>query len=172
MPLLAVDFLFCCTDSHGSRAVLNQMAYQYYIPTIDLGVRIDVTDGIVTAIAGRVQMLAPGLPCLVCHNLLDSEAVRRDLLSSDERGRDPYIVGAAEPQPAVISINAVVASLGVTMLLGAIAGFAANSRHQVYLADRGAVRPIQSTALDNCVVCSSRGALGRGDLWPLPWRTA
>ena len=60
--LLCCDFLFCCTDSHGSRAVINQIAYQYVIPTIDLGVRIQARSGKVESVTGRKQMLAPGFP--------------------------------------------------------------------------------------------------------------
>ena len=168
--LLTADLILCCTDSQGSRTVLNQIAYQYYIPTIDLGVRIDATDDHVTTMVGRVQLLAPGLSCLVCQGLLDSEAVRRDLLSDYERRLDPYIVGAVEPQPAVISLNGVVASLAVTMLLATVTGISVEARHQVYLANRGTVRAIVSSPLENCIVCSNRGALGRGDNWPLPWR--
>ena len=170
-PLLEADFIFCCTDSHGSRAVINQIAYQYFIPTVDMGVRIDASDGRVTAIAGRVQMLAPGLPCLQCHNFLDPEAVRRDLLSQQERVQDPYIVGEHEPQPAVISLNGTVASLAVSMGLSAIVGFPINARHQIYRADQGVVRAVESASVSNCIVCSHQGALGRGDSWPLPWRT-
>lgn len=171
-PLLGLDFIFCCTDTQGSRAVLNQLAYQYLIPVIDLGVRIDAFEGLVSTIAGRVQMLAPGLPCLVCQNLLDPEAVRRDLLSAEERARDPYIVGSQEAQPAVISLNGTTASLAVTMLLSAVAGLPMKARHQIYLADRGIVRAVESAPVNGCVVCSERGSLARGDLWPLPWRTA
>ena len=168
--LLDADFLFCCTDSHGSRAVLNQLAYQYMIPSVDMGVRIQVTKGKVQSISGRVQMLAPGLPCLVCHSLLDPEEVRRDLLSDEERARDPYIVGAHEPQPAVISLNGTVASMGVTMMLAAVTGLPSGARHEILLAERGIVRTVESKADQNCVVCSLRGALGRGDRWRMPWR--
>jgi len=171
-PLLEADLIMCCTDSHGSRAVINQIAYQYFIPTIDMGVRIDASNGRVTSITGRVQMLGPGLPCLQCHNFLDSEAVRRDLLSPEERVRDPYIVGEHEPQPAVISLNGTVASLAVSMALAAITGLSINARHQIYRADQGAVREVESKPVANCIVCSQQGALGRGDSWPLPWRTA
>lgn len=80
--LLGCDLIFGCTDSHGSRAVLNQIAYQYLIPVIDMGVRIQVTGRKVEAIGGRVQLLAPGFRCLVCGGFLDSEQVRRDLLGS------------------------------------------------------------------------------------------
>ncbi len=38
--LVDTDFVFCCTDSHGSRAVLNQLAYQYLVPVIDIGVAV------------------------------------------------------------------------------------------------------------------------------------
>jgi hypothetical protein len=132
--------------------------------------RIDAKDGNVEGIVGRVQMLAPGLPCLVCHKLLDPEAVRRDLLSEEERANDPYIVGAAEPQPSVISLNTTIASLAVTMFLSTVTGLEVAPRHQIYLAQRGTVRSVESQPDPNCVVCSLRGALSRGDLWPLPWR--
>jgi molybdopterin/thiamine biosynthesis adenylyltransferase len=168
--LLSCDFLFCCTDSHGSRAVINQLAYQYVIPTIDLGVRVQVRSGTVESVTGRIQMLAPGLPCLVCHNLLDPEEVRRDLLSDEARARDPYIVGAAEPQPAVISLNGTVASLGVTMMLSAVVGLPDPARHQLVLFSRGIVRAAASDPLPQCVVCSLNGVLARGDTWPMAGR--
>jgi molybdopterin/thiamine biosynthesis adenylyltransferase len=167
---LSSDFLFCCTDSHGSRAVINQIAYQYVIPTIDLGVRIQVRAGTVESVTGRVQMLAPGLPCLVCDELLDPEEVRRDLLSDEARARDPYIVGAVEPQPAVISLNSTVASLGVTMMLSAVTGLPVAARHQLVLFNKGIVRAAAADPSPECVVCSLRGALARGDTWPMAGR--
>jgi molybdopterin/thiamine biosynthesis adenylyltransferase len=168
--LLSSDFLFCCTDSHGSRAVINQLAYQYVIPTVDLGVRVQVRSGRIESVTGRIQMLAPGLPCLVCHNLLDSEEVRRDLLSEEARARDPYIVGAVEPQPAVISLNGTVASLGVTMMLSAVTGLPVPARHQLVLFNRAVVRAAASDPLPHCVVCSLNGVLARGDTWPMAGR--
>jgi molybdopterin/thiamine biosynthesis adenylyltransferase len=168
--MLSSDFLFCCTDSHGSRAVINQIAYQYVIPTIDLGVRIQVRAGTVESVTGRVQMLAPGLPCLICDELLDPEEVRRDLLSDEARARDPYIVGAVEPQPAVISLNSAVASLGVTMMLSAVTGLPVTARHQLLLFNKGVVRAAAADPSPECVVCSLRGVLARGDTWPMAGR--
>jgi molybdopterin/thiamine biosynthesis adenylyltransferase len=168
--LLDTDFFFCCTDSQGSRAVLTQLAYQYRVPCIDLGVSLLAKGGEITRITGRVQMLAPGLPCLICLNLLDSEAVRRDLQSDAERRADPYIVGGLEPQPAVVSINSVVASFAVTMFLAAVTDMPMQSRYQIYRGDSGVVSSIVAAAQPDCVVCSSRGADGRGDSWTLPGR--
>lgn len=166
--LFDVDFLFGCTDSHGSRTVLNQIAYQYMIPAIDLGIHIQAKEGKVKTMAGRVQMLAPGLACLVCSNLLDPEQVRRDFLGPEARKRDPYISGAVEPQPAVISLNGTVASLGVTMMLSAVVGIPLSARYQIIRFERGVVRAVLQSQNADCIVCSLRGALGRGDAWPLP----
>lgn len=170
--LVKVDVIFACTDSHGSRQVLNQIAYQYLVPVIDFGVVIIASDGTVSHVFGRAQMLAPGLPCLTCLNTLDPEQVRRDLMSDYERQNDPYVVGDALPQPAVVSINATVSSLGVTMFLSAFTGVPVETRYQLYDAIRGVVRPIRADPQTSCVTCSPTGAFARGDTWPAPGRTA
>jgi molybdopterin-synthase adenylyltransferase len=170
--LVATDLFFCCTDSHGSRAVLTQLAYQYLIPAFDLGVQIEAKKGSVSHITGRVQMLAPGLACLVCSDLLNPDAVRRDLMTEAQRRADPYIVGANQTQPAVISLNGTVASLAVTMYLSAVAGIPVAARHQVYRAELGVVRSIENEQVPTCVVCSANGALGQGDNWASPGRPA
>jgi molybdopterin-synthase adenylyltransferase len=170
--LTNTDFFFCCTDSHGSRAVLNQLAYQYFLPCIDMGVSISSNQGRVTHITGRIQMLSPGLACLTCSGLLDGDAVRRDLMTPFERQTDPYFLGDPQPQPAVMSINSTMASLAVTMFLGAVTGIPTQSRYQIYNGITGNVRAIAGVADPVCVVCSKRGALGKGDEWPLPARRA
>lgn len=168
--LLGVDLFFGCTDSHGSRAVMSQFAYQYFVPCIDMGVRVDVRDGRVEQITGRVQMLGPGLPCLICADLLDPEQVRRDLMTDSERQRDPYIVGSAVAQPAVVSLNSTVASLAVTMFASAVTGLPDRARHQIVRFETGVVRAIGGEQVPDCVVCSRAGALGRGDDWNKPGR--
>ena len=37
--LPAYDFVLLCTDSHASRMVANQIAYQHLVPVIDMGYR-------------------------------------------------------------------------------------------------------------------------------------
>ena len=130
--LTGVDLIFGCTDSHGSRAVLQQVAYQYLIPLVDMGVVIVARAPEITHAYGRVQLLAPGKPCFTCSGLLNPEQVRRDMLSEVERKADPYIVGQAEPAPAVMSINGTVASLSVTMALAVMADVPSKGRHLLY----------------------------------------
>lgn len=168
--LCDADFIFSCTDSHSSRAVLNQLAYQYLIPCIDMGVAIHVRDGGVSHVVGRIQMLSSGLPCLVCANWIDSNQVRIEMMTEEQRQRDPYFVGHSVPHPAVISLNGAVASVAVTMFLSAVTAFPSDARLILYDAIRGAMRPTIMTPEAGCIVCSSSGALARGDTWFLPTR--
>ncbi|WP_182911957.1 HesA/MoeB/ThiF family protein [Sphingomonas cavernae] len=170
--LATFDFVLLCTDSHASRAVVCQAAYQYLVPAIDMGVSITVANGGVTHITGRVQMLAPGLPCLTCSGTLDGEVIRREMQTPEQRAADPYVHGVREPQPAVLSINSTVSSLAVTMLLGAVTPVPVKPRHQTYDGIRGRVREIAVAVQSQCIVCSPAGALAKGPTWNLPVRPA
>jgi molybdopterin-synthase adenylyltransferase len=170
LKLVTADFIFCCTDSHGSRAILNQLAYQYIIPTIDMGVVIKSQSRKIEYIAARTQLLSPGIACLVCENLLDYEEVRRDLLSEFERRQDPYIPSENEPAPAVISLNSTIASMAVTMFLNAVVGIPGTARHINYNALLGTTRPVLCAPHPNCIVCSRSGAFANGDKWQMPGR--
>jgi molybdopterin-synthase adenylyltransferase len=165
--LIDADVIMCCTDSHGSRSVVQQVSYQHLIPCIDLGSTITQVNGEVTGIYGRVQLLAPGLPCLWCSELLDATEVRRDMMSESERKLDPYIVGSREPAPSVISLNGTVVSLAVTMLLGIAVGAPLDATRLMYNARSPALRSIQGQARPDCFICSKKGALAWGDRRPL-----
>ncbi len=168
--LADVDFIFACTDSMASRAVLNQLAYQYLIPCVDVGVGIGVADGKVQYVTGRTQMLSPGLPCLVCTDKINADQVRCEMMTPEQRARDPYIVGASVPQPAVISLNSTMSSAAVTMFLAAVTGFPSDARMVIYDGVRGSLRPAAMEPRPNCIACSSSGALARGTSWTLPVR--
>lgn len=165
------DLVFLCTDSHASRALVGQAAYQHLVPAIDMGVSISVAEKRITHITGRVQLLAPGQPCLSCTGALDGEQIRRELLTPEQRAADPYVVGGHVPQPAVISINSTMASLAITMFLGAVTPVPAAARFQYYDGLRGTVRPMAAAVREACIVCSADGALARGSSWPLPVRS-
>lgn len=161
--LLPADFIFSCTDSHGSRAVIQQVAYQYLIPCIDVGSVLTATAGRVTGIHGRVQALAPDLPCFTCSGLIDAEQVRRDMMDDEERRLDPYIQGAHEPAPAVISINATITSLAVTMFMAITVGVPSDGRYILYNAKGPTLRSVRATQNPACYICSPLGVLARGD---------
>ncbi|EQD39274.1 UBA/THIF-type NAD/FAD binding protein, partial [mine drainage metagenome] len=106
---------------------------------------------------------APGLPCLWCSELLDAAEVRRDMMNESERKLDPYIVGAREPAPSVISLNGTVVSLAVSMLLGIVAGAPIDATHVIYNACGSTLRSVRSKARPDCFICSKMGVLGWGD---------
>jgi molybdopterin/thiamine biosynthesis adenylyltransferase len=161
--LSAVDVIFSCTDSHGSRSVIQQIAYQYLIPCIDMGSTITTDDGKVTGIFGRVQLLSPGEPCLWCCNLLDTEQVRRDMMSDVERRLDPYIQGFEEPAPSVVWLNGTVVSLAVGMLMAVVTSAPLRGRHLIYNAQTASLRSVRATPRPDCFICSKEGVMAKGD---------
>jgi molybdopterin/thiamine biosynthesis adenylyltransferase len=165
--LLETDLILCCTDSHGSRSVIQQIAYQYLIPCIDVGSTITTDRGQIVGVFGRVQLVGPDQPCLWCAGLLSSEEVRRDMTNAFERQADPYVQGAREPAPAVISLNGTVVSLAVTMMLGILTPIPIGPRYLIYNAASSTLRPVRASAQTDCFICSRQGARGRGDLQPL-----
>jgi molybdopterin/thiamine biosynthesis adenylyltransferase len=165
--LLNADIIFGCTDSHGSRAVLQQVSYQYVIPCIDMGMTIVVAEERVTHIYGRIQWLAPGFACMTCGGLLNAAEVRRDMMTAFERQADPYLQGAREPAPSVMSLNGTVASLAVTMLLAVVCGVPVKARHLLYNGIASALRSVRAEPDPTCYVCSRSGSFARGDAWPL-----
>jgi molybdopterin/thiamine biosynthesis adenylyltransferase len=170
--LLDVDLIFGCTDSHGSRAVLQQLAYQYMIPLIDMGVTIAAAGGRIAYVYGRAQLLSPGLACFACDGLLDAKQVRQDMMSPFERQADPYFQGHHEPAPAVMTLNGTVVSLATTMALSVIVGFPFRGRHLLYNAISSTVRTARAQPQAECYICSRKGAFARGDEWPLFAREA
>lgn len=161
--LVDADIILGCTDSHGSRSVMQQVAFQYFIPCIDIGSTIVAANGELKSVYGRIQLLGPDHACLWCSSLLDAEQVRQDLMSDVERRADPYISGVRVPAPAVISLNGSVVSLAVTMLLGMVTEAPIGGRYLLYNALTPSLRTVRAKAQPNCFICSQRGALGRGD---------
>jgi molybdopterin/thiamine biosynthesis adenylyltransferase len=170
-PLLGCDVVIGCTDNHWSRTVLNAVAFQYYVPVVDLGVELQAAG----ARGGRVAWLAPGQACLWCMGILDPERVRIEQLPEESREDEVargYIEGLDDPAPAVVSINGVIASLGVTELLARLTGFSGSQRRSsllLYRVGDGTVRRTSPAPEPGCPTCSSRGLLGVGDLSGVPW---
>jgi hypothetical protein len=163
------DVVFCCTDSHASRHLVNQLAYQFLVPTIDLGVSIDARQEL--TFAGHVKALGPGLACLWCVGHLDPRQVREEIMSPEHRHADPYFAaGPGDPQPAVISLNGTVASLAVTMFLSMVAGVHSPPRYVIYDGSRARVSALAAPADPDCNFCSEQSTSLAGDASPLPER--
>jgi len=171
--LKGVDLVMCCTDSHGSRHFLNRLAYQYYMPVIDMGVSIDTEDGAVTAITGQARMLTPGVKCLYCTGgQLSARQVAWDLQHEEDRQRDPYFnQQSGVRQPAVISLNGTASSQAVTLLLAAVAGVPIAARSLLYRGLVGIMKLLEVKPNPMCFNCSPDAYLGQGDRHELPHRS-
>ena len=136
LALREADVIFACTDTHWSRAILNQYADQYLTPVIDLGSRIDAQDGTIMAAHGRVYVVRPGQPCLWCFEAIRAAAVTEETLPAAERAKlaaEGYVRGLHVRDPSVISLNTVVAGLAITEFLNLMTGFMARAGQQPQL---------------------------------------
>lgn len=171
--LLDCDLIIGCTDNQWSRTVLNTLAYQYYVPVLDLGVELQAAG----AMGGRITWLTPGSACLWCLNILDPQQVRAEQLPrqvAEEEVSRGYLQGLDEPTPAVVSINGAIASIAVTEFLAratAFAGPESRASQLMYRLSDGVVRRTSAPPNPACPTCSLEGQLGLADLGVAPWAT-
>ncbi len=118
--LLDVDLIISTTDTHSSRALLNQLALQYFVPTIDVGCIIGTSDAGVTGMPVEVRVLLPDTACLWCRQVLDAARIRTENLPEAERAeqiREGYVQNIDAHAPSVAALNGLAASAAsLTML--------------------------------------------------------
>jgi len=102
--LKSADVVFCATDDHAGRMLLNRFAYFYETPVIDMGLAVakDASDGR-REMTGRVSILYPGAPCLICRGVVDmrraseEELLRRDPENYAAQVKEGYVLGGWDP---------------------------------------------------------------------------
>lgn len=112
------DVIFLCTDDHWGRAVINQICYQYFIPTINMGVRIDSRDNRISVGVATVDVLRPDSACLWCKKALDPDRIAAEALPASERAsRGSYVQGLDTKAPMVIPFTTLAASMAMSRFL-------------------------------------------------------
>ena len=174
--LRSCDVIFGCTDDHDGRLFLNRLAYYYGIPVIDMGVRIiPASKDRPYEMAGRVTVLTPGTPCLLCRGLVDpvrarEEALRRmDPEEFERRKAEAYVSGGGDPAPVVVTFTTEAACMAVNELLQALTAFRGD----------GGMRPERRRRFDaieertttcsprqECEQCATPRNWGRADVTP------
>jgi len=174
--LRACDVVFCCTDDQCGRSVLTRFAMYYYVPVIDMGVKIDSRDGIVHSVQGRVTVLVPGAACLFCRGRVTPESIAAESIQAanpeeaNELRRQRYIPELQEQAPAVIPFTTTVAASGVTEFTHRLTGFMGPERTAseiLHLIDSGRIRTNSTSPDPNCTICGNTSLWGRGDVTPL-----
>ncbi len=120
--LLDTDVVLAGTDTHGSRAAINDLASTYLLPVIDVGVRAGAKDeGTLAALTAEVRVLTLTTPCLWRRRAISADVIREENLPPDQRERlaqDGYLVGGfGKPAPSVIALTFLGASLATCALL-------------------------------------------------------
>jgi len=163
------DIIFCCVDNDSARSILNRFAHQYLIPVVDHGTRIDARAAQVRAAAGRVTLFGAGLACARCSHHINPERIYAESLPTKERlalEKEGYVVGLTNAVPSVVSMNTVVAGLGVTAALNLFVDLTGGMQpvDQLYDATSGSVFAASAKHDTTCDICSeTTGIKGLGD---------
>lgn len=154
-----VDVIMGCVDRDGARLGLNELACDRGIPLIDMASDTFVdSDGVL--FGGRVCVATPETGCLSCQSVLDQEEIRLDLSTEEQRVDDAAIYGVDRALlgaggPAVVTVNGVVASLGVTELMVLVTGIRPPFAQLDYRGHDGVIRRVVDRA-PGCYFCGLR----------------
>ena len=168
--LRGCDYLFLAADSMRARLVFNALVHQYLIPGVQLGAKVrSAPDGGLLDVMSAVRPVRPGEGCLWCNQLIDPHQLAIEAKSDAERLAQAY--GVAEPNPSVITLNAVAAAHAVNDFLFHILDLPhATSplayRHFHFL--DGIVKNVMPRKDEGCRECGREGRFGRGDAVSLP----
>jgi len=155
--------VFGCLDSEGARLILNELCSAYELKYIDLA--SDIIQGQTIEYGGRVCINWAGDGCLFCLKLLDLGEAQEDLSTEGER-LDRQALYGLEPEllnrsgPSVVSINGVIASLGVTEFMLGVSGIRDPKRLIYYKGGRG-VTISNDLPQSHCYYCKGIRGTGR-----------
>lgn len=168
------DVVFGCTDRQAPRSVLNELAYQFFVPVIDVGVGMDSRGGRISGGTVRASIVAPSLPCLFCSGIISPDGILAESLDPGDRRareREGYVAGlGADEAPSVISLTTMAASYAVFLMKDMLFGIT-NSERNLLLVDVGTLETVfpSSRARPGCV-CAVRTGRGNSMLLSAPRR--
>jgi len=162
------DVIFSCTDRRAPRSVLNELAYQFFVPVIDLGVGIDAKDGKIEGGSVRISLLSPSLPCLYCTGVINSEQVLAESLSRNEREsreKEGYIQGMEDDAPSVITFTTLASSYASFLLKDVLFCIMQSSASTLHVDINTLTMSRLSASVKSDCVCTAR--TGKGYCIPL-----
>jgi hypothetical protein len=160
--LLDCDVVINTTDTQSSRALLNQVAYQYWLPVIDVGVRVGTKkSGAISGMPVEIRLLLPDNGCLWCRRgTLDSQAIYEENLPSEERQRlaaEGYVQGLGQPQPSLTPLNYLASAVAAVTLVKLYSGQPISSASVVFDVWEQFVHPLRAEADPTCICSQWRG---------------
>ena len=162
------DYIFLAADSMRARLVVNALTHQYMIPAVQMGSKIRPnSSGSIEEAMCAVRQLRPGKGCLWCNGLIDTTQLAIEAKTDEERKEQAY--GTREPNPSVITLNAVTAAHAVNDFLFDFLDLRSKNtetayQHLHFL--KGDIRGVIPRRDPDCRECSGR--FGMGDAMELP----
>lgn len=165
--LLDTDIVIIGTDTHGSRATVNDLASTYLLPVIDIGVRAGARDGnLLAGLTAELRLLTANRPCLWCREAISADVIRAENLPAEQREqlqREGYLVaGVGDPAPSVIALTVLGSGMATCALLALLSDdsdFIPNG----YVLDGMFGDAYESKTLHPKPDCRCRHTLGNGD---------
>lgn len=116
------DWLIIATDNHSSRFKAQELCFKYFVPFISVGVNISVANEKITDMSGEVIRVRMGdklcLNCLKRINYIKvGQESHKDKFIAEELIRKGYVSGKDVKEPAVKTLNTMLATLAVDVLL-------------------------------------------------------
>lgn len=168
--LVGCDYLFLAADSMRSRLIVNTIVNQYLIPAVQIGAKIRPSeDGSLNEVMSANRQVRPGGGCLWCNGYIDTAQLAVEAKSDRERIEQAY--GVQEPNPSVISLNAVAAAHAVNDFLLDYLSLRAEREavHQHFHFLTRRFMSVLPRRDGSCSECSRKGnRFGRGDGLELP----
>lgn len=125
--LIKCHVVFGCMDSVDGRHLLNQLASFYLLPYFDLGVKLEADgSGGINKVCGSVHYLQPFKSSLITRgvyttqDLRASSQIRKNIEEFENLRKNAYIKNVNVNNPAVISVNMLIASHAVNEFLNRI----------------------------------------------------
>lgn len=155
------DIIVAGVDKLQVRDDLNRLCKRYLIPLLDIGLEIApgaADSGTVAAITGRMTKVLADGPCLRCQGVISDAK-----LTAERDGQPMGYTGAARiPDPAVVTLNGIVASIAATEVLQFLTGFAGASSPScgwMYDGLSGGTERVEK-AFRGCDACTAERGMG------------
>lgn len=157
--LRTCDYIFLAADSMRARLLFNALVNQYLIPGTQMGAKVrGGSGGELLDAMSAVRHVRPGSGCLWCNGFIEPTLLAIEAKTDEERRAQAY--GTQEPNPSVITLNAVAAAHAVNDFLFDYLGLRLEERSSEFLHVHHlnpAMKNVRARRDEQCREC------GRGD---------
>lgn len=151
------DVVFGCLDAESPRLFLTDVCSSFGLAYFDLATDTGGEDD--DWYGGRV-LCCTGSGCLLCLDLLDQRQIRLEQMTDAEHANEQRLYGlnramVGQTGPAVVSINGIIASMGVTEFMAHVTRIREPAAQLTYRGDIPRVTLSKDVPRDGCPYCAA-----------------